>query len=156
MDNITPENFVDVFDRLERDGVRYVVIGGVAVVLHGHARAVADLDIVVDSAPAEAERAVQSLARAGFVPSIMLPPSMLTVLRMFDHAAREIDVFIRWQISFGELWADSERVRVGDGSVRIASLEHLLREKRISGRTNDIEAMEALLAFKARGSAPPS
>jgi hypothetical protein len=46
VDMASPETYRDVFDRLERDGVRYIVLSGVTVVLHGHARMVADLDMV--------------------------------------------------------------------------------------------------------------
>ena len=44
----TPEVFCDVLELFEREEIRYVVVGGVAVVLHGHIRAVADLDVVID------------------------------------------------------------------------------------------------------------
>ena len=73
MDEATPETFSDVFDRLERDGIRYAVISGIAVVLHGHVRPIADLDVVIDPAPGEVERAMRALAGCGFVPSIPLP-----------------------------------------------------------------------------------
>ena len=147
----TPEIYCDVFDRLEQDEVRYVVVSGVAVCLHGHVRPIGDLDIVIDPAPDEADRALRALTRLGFVPSLPLPLSMVSVLRMFDHAEREIDVFTRYHIPFDELWAGSERVRVGDHIARVASLEHLLRAKRIKGRAHDLLDIEGLLALKAGG-----
>jgi len=150
MDKTTPEIFVDVFERLEGEGVRYVVVSGVAVVLRGHARPIADLDIVVDPAPVEAERAMRALTLAGFVPSLPLSLSMLTVLRMFDQTGREVDLFVRYCIPFAELWADSERARVGRSFARVVSLEHLLRAKRFNGRPHDVSDIEALLALEAR------
>ena len=147
MDGATPETFSDVFDRFERDGIRYAVISGVAVVLHGHVRPVADLDMVIDPAPGEAERALRALAGLGFVPSIPLPLSMLTVLRMFDPAQREVDVFVRYHIPFDRLWANSRQVRVGDGVARIVSLEHLLHAKQINGRPHDLSDIAGLLAL---------
>ncbi len=141
----TPEVYGDVFDRLERDAVRYVVVSGVAVVLHGHVRPIADLDIVIDPVPDEAGGALRALARIGFVPSIPLPLSMLSMLRMFDRSQREVDVFVRYHIPFEELWADSQRVRAGDSVVRVASLDHLIRAKRITGRPHDLLDIERLL-----------
>jgi hypothetical protein len=143
----TPETYSDVFDRLERDGIRYAVISGVAVVLHGHIRPVADLDVVIDPAPEQAERALRALAGRGFVPSVPLPLSMLTVLRMFDHSRREVDVFVRFHIPFDQLWANSRQVRVGGGLARIVSLDHLLQAKRINGRPHDLSDIAALLAL---------
>ena len=151
MDGATPETFSDVLDRLERDGIRYAVISGVAVVLHGHVRPIADLDVVIDPAPGEADRALRAFAGCGFVPSLPLPLSMLTVLRMFDHEQREVDVFARYHVPFDQLWADSRHVRVGDGVARVVSLEHLLRAKRINGRPHDLSDIAGLLALEARG-----
>ena len=151
----TPETFSDVLDRLERDGIRYVVISGVAVALYGHVRSVADLDVVIGPAPGEAERALRALASCGFMPSIPLPLSMLTVLRLFDRTQREVDVFARYHIPFDQLWADSRHVPVGGGVARIVSLEHLLRAKRINGRPHDLSDIEGLLALDARGGARP-
>jgi hypothetical protein len=146
----TPDIYCDVFDRLEHDDVRYVVISGVAVVLHGHVRPIADLDVVIDPAPDEAGRALRALECNGFVPSLPLPLSMLTVLRMFDHAQREVDVFVRYHIPFNDLWANSERRRVGDSVARVVSLEHLLRAKRINGRPHDLLDIAGLLALGVR------
>ena len=149
MNLTTPEIYCDVFDWLEHNDVRYAVISGVAVVLHGHVRPIADLDIVVDPAPEEANRALRALTGKGFVPSIPLPLSMLSVLRMFDQSQREVDVFVRYHIPFNELWDSSVRVRVRDSIARVVSLEHLLRAKRITGRPHDLLDLEGLLALKA-------
>ena len=143
----------DVFERLEAEGVRYVAVGGVAVVLHGHERPVNDLDIVVDPAPAEARRAQAALMSLGFFPTLPLPLEMLTVLTMLDGAGRVVDVFARFQIPFDELWPASERVRAGDRVVRVCSIEHLIRVKRLVTRPDDPKDIEALLAIeRARAS----
>ena len=86
----TPVIYSDVFDRLERDKVRYVVVSGVAVVLHGYVRPIADLDIVIDRSPDEARHAMMTLMASGFVPTFPLPLNALTVLRMFDRLNREV------------------------------------------------------------------
>jgi hypothetical protein len=122
------------------------VTSGVAVVLHGHARSILDLDIVVESAPLAADRALRVLAQGGFVASLPLPPSMVSVMRMFDQTGREIDVFFRYHIPFEELWEASMRVRVGRSFARVVSFGHLLRIKRINGRPHDLLDIEGLLA----------
>jgi hypothetical protein len=147
--SITPATFGDVFDLLERANVRYVVVSGVAVVLHGYDRPLADLDIVISAQPGEPERAQHALMMGGFVPSIPLPLAMLRVLRMFDASEREVDVFVRYHFPFDELLADSETMRVGAGSARVASLEHLLGAKRITARPHDLEDVAALTSLKS-------
>jgi hypothetical protein len=111
-------------------------------------RPVFDLDIVVDPAPEEADRALRTLFGAGFVPSLPLPLSMVSVMRMFDNNGREVDLFTRYHIPFEALWADAERMPVGGGVARVVSLEHLLRAKRTNGRPHDLLDIAALLALK--------
>ena len=147
MSDNTPAAYGDVFDALELNRVPYVVVSGVAVVLHGHIRPVFDLDIVIPETPEEQNRAMQTLMYAGFVPSIPVPLNFLTVLRMFDQSAREIDVFVKYHSPFDDLWASSEQICAGDHVVRVASLDHLLLAKRTTGRPHDLMDVEALLAL---------
>ena len=144
----TPAAYSDVFEVLERHDVRYVVVSGVAVVLHGYVRPVFDLDIVVGPTPDEHNRALQALLFAGFVPSIPLPLNLLTVVRMFDQIEREIDVFSKYHILFKDLWADSMTINLGQSTVRVASLEHLLHAKRTTGRPHDLVDVAGLLAIQ--------
>ena len=148
---MTPETYCDVFERLERERVRYVVIGGVAVVLRGHVRPVSDLDFAVERTPDALGHALAALGALGFAPSILLPLSALTVLRLFDQQQREINVFVRSYVPFAELWAGSEHVSVGRGVARVASVEHVLRAKRTDGRTSDLLDISGLLAVEATG-----
>jgi hypothetical protein len=140
----TPESFLDVFQALDAHDIRYVAVSGVVVVLRGHLRAIADLDIVVDPAPPNADDAVQALLELSFAPSIPLPIQTLTVLRMFDPSQREVDIFFRYHIPFGQLWASSELLAVGGHPVRAASLDHLLQVKRLLSRPHDLLDVQAL------------
>ena len=56
------DRLADVFKSFQEREVRYVVIGGIAAVLHGVPRATFDLDILIDSTPDNAHRL---LARRG-------------------------------------------------------------------------------------------
>ena len=137
-----------VCDRLETAGVRYVAVSGTAVVLHGFIRPIADLDIVISSAPDDVTRAMQALTHAGFMPSLPLPMSAVTVMRMFDSSQREVDVFVRYAVPFEDLWTGSEKVRVNDSVVRVMSLDDLLRVKRIGARPHDLLDIDGLLALE--------
>lgn len=135
--------------------MRYVVVGGMAVALHGHARPTHDLDIVVERTPAEAGRATAALLSLGFVPALPLPLELLTVQKFTDAARREVDIFARFRLSFAELWSGSERVTDASGHpVRVCSLEHLIRMKLLDGRPTDVRDVEALLAVSRSRAAP--
>lgn len=145
-----PAAFGDVFDLLERYNAPYVVISGMAVVLHGHVRPIFDLDIVIASTSDEQNRALHALTLSGFVGTLNLPLDLLTVLRVFDQNEREIDVFVKYHITFNDLWRDSVEIRVGETRARVASLEHLLQAKRTTGRPHDLMDVEGLLAIHNR------
>ncbi|HVR96719.1 MAG TPA: hypothetical protein VMW27_08905 [Thermoanaerobaculia bacterium] len=55
-----------VLASLERARVRYLVVGGVAVVLHGYLRTTLDLDLVLQLEQANVERALEALAGLDF------------------------------------------------------------------------------------------
>ncbi|NOY92278.1 MAG: hypothetical protein GXP55_13875 [Deltaproteobacteria bacterium] len=148
---------------LNESGVRYVIVGGVAVVLHGHARMTADLDLCVDLDPDAARRAMESLSRSGLRPRAPVPASQfadpcirsswvrdkgMQVFSMFDpsNPLREVDVFVEQPIPFEELYSNALLSRVGETDTRIASLPDLIRMKRIAGRPVDLEDIAALTA----------
>jgi len=46
-----PNIFEKVIDALNRSGCRYVVVGGLAVNLHGYQRFTSDIDVGIDLSP---------------------------------------------------------------------------------------------------------
>lgn len=56
----------DVFRSLGSHDVKYVVIGGIATVVHGVPRATFDLDILVEATPENARRLLSALMDVGF------------------------------------------------------------------------------------------
>ena len=150
-----------VFDALARADVRYVVVGGVAVVLHGHPRMTADLDIAVDLAPEAATQSIAALTDLGLRPRVPVDASDfadpvardrwvsekgMTVLSLWDPTTplRSVDVFVENPIPFDQLWDRSKVFEVESFSVRVASIDDLVRMKESAGRPIDLEDIEAL------------
>ena len=153
--------FEPIFIALNDAGVRYVVVGGVAVVLHGHVRVTVDLDLVVDLEPAAAALAIEALTRLGLRPRVpvdaldfadpvqragWISEKGMRVLMLHDPADAlvEVDVFVESPAPFEELFARSEEVDLGSTSVRIASIDDLIAMKRVAGRPQDLVDIEAL------------
>jgi hypothetical protein len=162
--------FEPIFEALNRAEVRYIVVGGLATVLHGHARLTADIDLIIDLAPQEARKAIDALTRIGFRPRIPVAATDFAVeakrrewirdknMRVFplvdpDDPMRQIDLFADTPIDFGSLWARSEVMSLERTTVRVISVEDLIELKRLAGRPQDladIEALEAILARRNR------
>jgi len=141
----------DVYAALEASGVRYVVVGGMAVVMSGHVRATVDLDLVVDLAPDAAVRAMEALQGLGLLPRVPVAPrdvadpdtragwirdKHMQVLSFYDpeHPAREVDVFVAHPLDFEALLAAAVPTRVSDRVVPVAAKHHLIEMKRAAGR----------------------
>src|SRR3546814_10505176 len=60
----------DLFKALADARVDYVVVGGMAVIMHGHLRATRDLDLVIGLAPDNCTKAVDALAGIGLRPRL--------------------------------------------------------------------------------------
>jgi predicted nucleotidyltransferase len=152
---------------LEDAQVRYVVVGGLATVLHGYPRLTVDIDLVVDLAPEEALKAVGVLTSLGLVPRVPVAASdfaardkreswvrdkNMRVFTMLDprNPMRQVDLFVESPIPFEVLWRRSELLLLEGTSVRIAAIEDLVTMKRIAARPQDLKDIEALLAIAAR------
>jgi hypothetical protein len=108
--------FEPIFEALNRNHVRFVVVGGVAVVLHGHARLTADLDLAIDLSAPEARKAIDTLVGMGLRPRAPVDPYGFadgeTPARGMDEEGMK--VFSMWDpgnpmravdLEFEELWA---------------------------------------------------
>ena len=62
--------YVPVFEALNDAQVRYVVVGGLATVLHGYARLTADIDLMVDLDPDELRKGIDALTKYGMIPRL--------------------------------------------------------------------------------------
>jgi hypothetical protein len=107
--------FEPVFSVLNAAGVRYVVVGGLAVVLHGHPRLTADVDIVLDLEPTSSKKAMEALkglglkSRAPVDPAAFADPRQraawikdkgMEVFNLYspDNPLLSLDLFVRDQI----------------------------------------------------------
>lgn len=154
-----------LFKALNDAGVRYVVVGGLAVVLHGYARLTADVDLVVDLDPEQARKTVDALTGLGLRPRVPVNPRDfadgsvreawirergMQVFTLIDPAnpMRVVDLFVTQPVPFEGLWSRAEVFDLPHTTVRVASIPDLIQMKRLAGRTQDhadIEQLEAIL-----------
>ena len=115
---------------LNEANVRYLIVGGLAVVAHGHARFTGDVDLVIDLDADNARRAVEAFETLHYRPRAPVPfgefadaskrAEWLTTkgLTVFsasspEHAATEIDLFVENPFDFAEVYARAARFEVG-------------------------------------------
>ena len=164
-------NLREIFKVLADADARYVVVGGLAVILHGHLRATADLDLVIGLERENCAKALDALASIGFTPR--LPVALedfadpakredwvenrnMLVFQLWDptRPERSVDVFVREPMDFGTLWADAVVKDLDGVPIRVASIRHLIALKRIAGRRKDLDDIEALLQIAEESGQP--
>lgn len=160
--------FLPVFKQLNVADVRYVVVGGVATILHGYVRATTDIDLIVDLQIDEAEKAIEALSGEGYKPRIpvqakefadnnkrkqWIETKGMTVFSMFhpEQPGLSIDLFAQHPIPFDELWERSQVFDVDGTGIRVCSLDDLIRLKQLAGRNKDMDDIEKLLKIKDHG-----
>ena len=156
--------FDTIFAVLQTTGVRYVVVGGVAVNLHGYQRFTKDVDLVVELVPDRALKALQALEAAGYKPNMPVKladfadPAIregwirdkgMMVFQMYNDQTRmSIDIFVQYPFDFDELWDQSMKIDLRDTSLRIASIDHLILMKRKANRPQDLLDIKQLEKIK--------
>ncbi|MDP2712442.1 MAG: hypothetical protein Q8O56_14605 [Solirubrobacteraceae bacterium] len=141
---------------LDRHAVRYTVIGGIAVQVHGHRRTTKDLDVIpapdeanigrlvralaeLDARPRDAPGAgpptAQQLASAPTVPPLTTRHGELHVMRDVPGAP-----------PYADLRARALVVDLDGLPLAIAGIDDLIAMKRASGRAADLRDIAALTA----------
>jgi hypothetical protein len=150
---------------LNAEGLRYLIVGGVAVVLHGYARATFNLDLIINLEPSNIARALGVFASRGFKPRPPVPMEAfvdpaerqrwideknLLVFSLWHPNIRafEVDIFVKEPFSFEDAYHRASRLSIGGSAVTVASIDDLIALKREAGRAQDAEDIEVLLELK--------
>jgi hypothetical protein len=155
----------ELLESLSDEQVQYVLVGGLAVQLHGFLRSTFDIDLVLAMDDANLVRFITVAKRLGLIPAI---PVAIESLRndkqieqwyrekgMLAFALREpqvggsmVDVLVHPDVPFETLNANAIVGEFSGRKVRIASIADLLAMKRVSNRPKDqldIVALEKIM-----------
>jgi hypothetical protein len=151
--------FDKLCNALTESGVRYAVVGGYAVALHGAVRGTMDVDIAINWNLSTLRKTEAALTGLGLLSR--LPISAEDIFRFRDeyvtkrrliawnfydpnNLANQVDVII----TFDMKGRTRKRLQTQAGSVYILNIDDLIKMKRASGRKQDIEDAQALDKLK--------
>jgi hypothetical protein len=159
---MTGSSVEDIVRSLNGAGVRYLVVGGLAVVAHGYVRFTADLDLVLDLDEGNLRGAMEVFWSLGYRPRApvrlrdfadtatrerWIREKGLTVLSLFSdaHPLTEVDLFVADPIGFDEAYERRVSMAVAPATeATFVSLPDLIRMKRAAGRPQDLSDVERL------------
>jgi len=143
----TNPDFRDLFAALNAVEADYLIVGAFALAAHGHVRATKDLDVWVRPTPENAKRVhdalaafgaplqdltVADLASAGLIFQIGVAPVRVDVITSVDG------------VDFDDAWSERISSDYEDQPVGVLSRQHLIQNKKASGRLQDLADVEAL------------
>lgn len=153
----------DIFETLERHGVRYVLVGGLAAFLHGASHLTTDVDVVPEESKANLEHLSAALHDLDARIRVVNEPDGVP----FDHSAESLARVRMWNLQtakgdldiafepsgtqgYDDLARDVVVMSVRGIDVPVASLADVIRSKEAAGRARDRAVLPGLRALLAR------
>jgi len=141
------QDFKEFIQSLNDNHVRYLVVGGYAVALHGHPRYTKDIDIWIEMKPENAANLVAALEKFGFgslglKEEDFLVPGQVVQL---GQPPNRIDLLCTISgVDFAACYESRVTVEVDEVLVSFIDLENLRKNKAASGRHQDMADLENL------------
>ena len=135
-----------VFESLHRHEVKYLVIGGIAAVLHGVPRATFDLDLLIEATPENARRLLEAFLEAGLGTASLTTPEELLAneITIFKDRVR-VDVQTSTPgLDFPRAWENRLVMEYLGRRFFVLQRSDLIRSKRAAGRKVDLDDIRAL------------
>ncbi len=141
------QDFREFIESLNANQVRYLIIGGYAVALHGHPRYTKDLDVWVERSLDNAQALLRALEQfgmgsLGLTTDDFLIPNQVVQL---GYPPNRIDLLVTVSgVEFTDCFEHRVKVLIEDIEVNFIDLENLKKNKKASGRLQDLADLENL------------
>ncbi|MEM1060683.1 MAG: hypothetical protein AAGK14_15840 [Verrucomicrobiota bacterium] len=164
---MSKQSFLQIAQALNQANVRYIVVGGYAVIAHGHLRYTRDIDLVIRLEEANLKRAFEALMSIGYNMRVPITPQEfahtetreelireknMVVLNLWSdqHPTLPVDIFIREPFDFEEEYRCALQEEMPTGTkVRFARVPTLIKMKEGTGRAKDLDDLEFLRQFES-------
>jgi len=156
--------YEEIFREFQKQKVKYVLVGGIAVNLLGAMRNTADLDILVEMSDDNLKKIVTILKSQGYGVKQPVDPMKIADrktredwiekkhMKAFnfykEEELKEVDIVIESPVSFEEAEKSALRIKVNDLTLPVISLDQLIEMKRKTGRAVDKLDIEELIKIK--------
>jgi predicted nucleotidyltransferase len=158
--------YLDLFAALHRHQVEYVLIGGLAVALHGIERNTMDIDVCVIISPDNLQHLIEAAKELGLSPVLPVPLETLGqidtlkqwhqqrnlqafALHTPDLAGVTLDVLLFPPVAPADMCQRAIRLDISGTPVNLASVEDLISLKQNVGRPIDLADIAHLKRLQA-------
>ena len=141
------KDFRDLLELLNRHQVRYLVVGGFAVAVHGAPRYTKDLDIWLEVSPDNARRIIAVLDEFGFASLGLRDEDFLDedIVIQLGYEPNRLDFLTKLTgVEFAEAHAARTSFVINGIDVPVIDRASLIANKRALGRSHDLEDAKEL------------
>lgn len=153
--------FEKLYRELEKKKIQYLLVGGIAVNLHGYARFTADLDLFISLDNTNVENFIHIVKQLGYSPRVpvkiedfadpkkrkewinkkhMKVFSLIEPKKPLEH----VDILIIHEKQFKKYYPRRDQIKIDDFSLSVISLSDLIQMKKEAGRGRDLIDIGAL------------
>ena len=147
MGNIFNDDFRDFLTSLNNQGVRYILVGGFSVILHGYSRTTGDMDIWVERSSKNYINLKKAFEEFG------MPVFDMTEENFLSHPAWDvftfgrppvaIDIMVKVKgLDFEDCYSRSIFFEDDDLQIRTIHKDNLIEAKKSAGRRKDLDDLE--------------
>lgn len=157
--------YYDILKQFHDNQVRYLIVGGLSVNLHGIPRVTQDIDIIIALEKTNIEKIIRILEEMGFVPRLPVKSEELTDADMrniwvteknlkaftFYHPRdhfKVIDILLVHPLDFSKAYANRTIKNLENFTINLVSIDDLIVMKEFSGRSQDLSDIEMLKKLK--------
>lgn len=154
--------YENIFEKLEKNKVDYILIGGLAVALYGIPRTTGDIDLMVNMNHENLIKLAKTMKQLGFIPKVPVKAEDLTDpekradwinnknMKVFsfhkpDNPYALIDIMIDTPLNYEEISKDKKEVISHGTKIFLIPKKMLIKLKKLAGREQDLSDIKALL-----------
>lgn len=148
---------------LAKHEVKYVIVGGEAVIFYGHARLTGDIDLLYEASDDNVDRLYQALMEfwEGNIPGIETEEDLKErgLILQFGVPPNRIDLINQIEgVSFEEVWNNKTEVQIAIKGEKLPlyyiGLDQLIKNKESLKRYKDLEDLKFLKEVSAKRKKP--
>lgn len=139
------KDFKEFIKLLNENNVKYLIVGGYAVGFHGYPRYTKDLDIWLLVSNENAEKVMNTLKQFGFGEIGLHKEDFLKFDKFIQlgYPPNRINLVTScYGVEFEECYNNKIKIKIEDISVKFIDLENLRKNKKASGRPQDLADLD--------------
>jgi hypothetical protein len=140
-------DFIDFLRLCNKHQVKYLVVGGYAVSIHGYPRYTKDLDVCIESSEENAEKMVRAINDFGLGSLKLTKEDFLkkNFVTQLGYEPLRIDILNEIDgVLFSKAWENKKIVVYEEVQINFIGYNELLIFKRLAGRSQDLTDIKKL------------